>query len=62
MKRICVTALVTASAALVGVQGQGGLGQMVEWPYVGADQSHTKFSPAAQITPANVDQLKIVWE
>ena len=34
---------------------------MIEWPYVGGDQSHTKFSPATQITPANVDELEVAW-
>ena len=62
MKRVFVTALVAAFAALVGVQGQGPQGQMVEWPYVGASQSHSKYSPATQITPANVGQLETVWE
>ena len=27
---------------------------MIEWPYVGSDQSHSKFSPANQITANNV--------
>ena len=35
---------------------------MVEWPFVGADQAHTKFSTAAQVTLENVDQLEIAWE
>ena len=48
--------------ALVVAQGQGRPGEMVEWPYVGAEQSQSKFSPAAQISPANVDQLEIAWE
>ena len=58
MKRVSVLAIVFATAALAAVQGQG---RMIEWPYVGGDQSHTKFSPAAQITPANVDQLEVAW-
>ena len=32
---------------------------MVEWPFVGADQAHTKFLTAAQVTPENVDELEI---
>ena len=32
---------------------------MVGWPFVGADQAHTKFSTAAQVTPENVDELEI---
>ena len=34
----------------------------IEWPYVGAEQTHTKYSSAAEITRANVDQLEAVWE
>jgi quinoprotein glucose dehydrogenase len=35
---------------------------MIEWRYVGGDQSHAKYSSAADITPANVHQLERVWE
>jgi len=35
---------------------------MIEWPYVGSDQSHSKFSPANQITANNVSNLEIAWE
>ena len=31
------------------------------WPYVGADPAHTKYSVAAEITPANVGELEIAW-
>ena len=58
MKRIAALAVVIAIAALAGVRTQDG---MIEWPYVGGDQHHTKFSPATQVTPGNVDQLEIVW-
>ena len=34
----------------------------IEWPYVGAAQTHTKHSSVAEITRANVDQLEAVWE
>jgi quinoprotein glucose dehydrogenase len=59
MTRVLVTVLVAATAALGAAQGRD---SMIEWPYVGGDQAHTKFSPADRITPANVDQLQIVWE
>jgi quinoprotein glucose dehydrogenase len=62
MKNRCAAVFVVASAALVVAQGQGRPGEMVEWPYVGAEQSQSKFSPAAQISSANVDQLEIAWE
>ena len=58
MKRVSALAVVITIAALAGVQAQEG---MIEWPYVGGDQHHTKFSPAAQVTPENVDQLEVVW-
>ena len=35
---------------------------MVEWRFVGAEQSHSKFSPADQVTPDNVAQLEVAWE
>jgi quinoprotein glucose dehydrogenase len=31
------------------------------WPYYGADQGGQRWSPAAQITPANVRALKVAW-
>jgi quinoprotein glucose dehydrogenase len=33
----------------------------VDWPYYGADAGGQRFSPAAQVTPANVRSLKIAW-
>ncbi len=59
MKRICAIAIV-ASTALLGAQDRRA--EMVEWPYVGSEQTHTKYSPAEDITAANVDQLEIAWE
>ena len=44
MKRLCAIAIV-ASAAALGAQSESR--GMVEWPYVGAEQSHTKYSPLA---------------
>ena len=35
---------------------------MIEWPYVGAEQAHTKYSPLEDITAANVGELEIVWQ
>ena len=34
---------------------------MIEWPYVGAEQAHTKYSEAKEITPENVSELEIAW-
>ena len=55
---LCVVGVVV-SAALLGAQEPDSL---IEWPYVGAQQSHTKYSPAAQITRENADQLQIAWQ
>ena len=59
MKRICAVTLV-ASAALLGAQ-EPAVGP-IEWPYVGAEQSHTKYSALADINRANVSDLEIVWQ
>lgn len=32
-----------------------------DWPYYGADAGGQRYSPAAQITPANVRALKVAW-
>ena len=31
------------------------------WPYYGGDEGGTRYSPAAEITPKNVDDLIPVW-
>ena len=36
--------------------------EVIEWPFVGAEQSHTKYSTADEITSANIGGLKIVWK
>ena len=47
MKRLCVGAIV-ASTAVLGAQvpPEG----MVEWRYVGAEQSHAKYSALSDVT------------
>ncbi len=35
---------------------------MVEWPFYGADQAGTKYSPLTDINSRNVAQLHLVWE
>jgi quinoprotein glucose dehydrogenase len=59
MKKLCVIAIV-ASAVVLGAQSRQQA--MIEWAFVGADQSHTKYSTAADITPANVNQLGLAWQ
>lgn len=45
----------TAAAAPLAQSGQD------DWPAFGRTQSGTRFSPAAQITPANVGRLEVAW-
>ena len=59
MKQLCVIA-VLVSTALLGAQGRDD--GLIEWPYVGSEQAHTKYSIADEITRANVDELEIAWE
>jgi glucose dehydrogenase len=59
MKTLCAIAIVI-SAVLLGSQGQAQV--MIEWAYAGSEQSQTKYSAAADITPANVSQLERVWQ
>ena len=59
---VVVLVAAVASAVFLGARAQSQESVMVEWPFVGADQAHTKFSTAAQVTLENVDQLEIAWE
>ena len=59
MKRLCA-GLVLGAAAMLGAQTPSG--RMVEWPYVGADQAHTKYSGLADINRSNVRDLEIAWQ
>ena len=57
MKRLCTIAMLVGAVTL-GAQEPG---EMVEWPYVGADQAHTKYSALDDINLTNVDRLEIAW-
>ena len=57
MKRFCAV-IVIASAASVASQQPP---QMIEWPHSGSDAGQTKYSTAADITPANVRDLELAW-
>jgi quinoprotein glucose dehydrogenase len=60
MRRIFVALAIAAALALPGAShgaGQGAAG----WPTYGGDPGGQRFSPAAQITPANVKQLTVAW-
>ena len=39
-----------------------GRGTTAEWPFVGSDQAHSKYSVAEEVTAANVSDLEIIWE
>ena len=63
MKRACFIIL-SVSFLVCRIEvafAQGASTEMVEWPYVGADQAASKYSPLADINTANVDQLEIAW-
>ena len=32
-----------------------------DWPFVGSDQAHTKYSAVDEVTAANVGELQVVW-
>jgi glucose dehydrogenase len=49
-------ALIAGAALTVGSQGR-----TVEWRYFGGDKAFTRYSPADQITRANVNNLRIAW-
>ena len=63
MKRACFIFLsVSLLVCLAGsVFAQDSTGEMVEWPYVGADQAASKYSPLTDINTLNVNQLEIAW-
>jgi quinoprotein glucose dehydrogenase len=51
-----------ACVVLMGAQGRLQTPTMVEWPHVGGHAGQTKYSTAADITPANVNQLELAWK
>ena len=59
MKRFCAAFIVSTAAVTAFAQQPA---EPIEWRYVGADQAHTKYSTADEITAANVDQLEIAWQ
>ena len=54
---IATTALLSVALACTNEQDV-----ILEWPYVGSEQTQTKYSAADDITTANVDELEIVWK
>ena len=58
--RVVVAALVAAVAGATAA-AQDRSGDMVEWPYVGADQGASKYSPLADVDVSNVETLEVAW-
>jgi quinoprotein glucose dehydrogenase len=56
-------AILAAASALVVAQTQKGtaIDPAKEWPTYGHDAGGMRFSPLTEITPKNVDQLKVAW-
>ncbi len=50
--------LVLGMPALVSAQQTG---ESIDWVTLGSDFAHTRFIPAAQITPENFESLKTAW-
>lgn len=57
MSRVLVAALLMSSVTFAQQKPQG----PTDWPNFGNDPGATKFSPLTQITPENVNQLKVAW-
>lgn len=53
----CIATAVLLCTALACTQQPAG---MIEWPYIGSEQAHAKFSEADKITAATVGELGIV--
>jgi quinoprotein glucose dehydrogenase len=51
--------LAVAFGGYVAFAQSGAKGDPKEWPTYGHDPGGMRFSPLKQITPANVDQLKV---
>ncbi|MCE2390170.1 MAG: PQQ-binding-like beta-propeller repeat protein [Proteobacteria bacterium] len=63
MGRIVSTvALLTACLLFAPLASAREPGAILEWPHVGAEQAHAKYSVADEIGAANVGELEIVWQ
>ena len=54
---LVVSAIVVLGCAQVWTQPA----TRIDWAAHGANVAHTSYSPAAQITPANVARLQVAW-
>jgi quinoprotein glucose dehydrogenase len=60
MRELWPTAIALMSALVLSAAGAAQADEP-GWPYYGGDAGGKRFSTAAQITPANVGQLKVAW-
>ncbi|WP_420442597.1 pyrroloquinoline quinone-dependent dehydrogenase [Candidatus Palauibacter sp.] len=58
MKRLVATATMLSATGACTPEQDATIG----WRFAGSDQAHTKYSAAEEVTPANVDDLDIVWK
>src|SRR5947209_3802168 len=58
MKKLRVPLLAVLTLSCLAVLRAAG---PTDWPAFGNDPGGTKFSPLAQITPANVTRLSVAW-
>src|SRR5580692_2725769 len=63
MKRFLGTLLAGSLLVILAEQSNWGpsAGLSKEWPTYGHDPGGMRFSPLTEITPANVDRLKVAW-
>ena len=54
-------AVIAGSIAMSGLSGGAQQQATIDWPAVAGDVGGMKYSPANQITPANVATLKEAW-
>jgi glucose dehydrogenase len=57
--RACLGLSVLLGAALAAQTAQS---RQIEWPAYGADPASSRYSPADDITPQNVQRLTIAWQ
>src|SRR5215203_3290873 len=57
--RTCVMTTAILGGALAGNFALAAPGD--EWPNTGNDRGAMRYSPLSQITPANVNSLKVAW-
>src|SRR5207248_2400608 len=54
MGRLCIAAAILFAGTIQAADDG-------DWPMAARDYASTRYSPLAEITPANVNQLKLAW-